>query len=75
MKTVIVSISNVTNAFESGVQQLTYTISDDDTPPIVSLVASKLTIGEATEVRSLPLFFLNLLVVMLQLHLVCPVRR
>ncbi len=46
-ESVIVDISNVTNATESGVQQDTVTITDDDASPTVTLAIAPTTIAEA----------------------------
>ncbi|MCB0273159.1 MAG: hypothetical protein KDD46_09100, partial [Bdellovibrionales bacterium] len=46
-ETVIVDISSVTNAIESGVQQQTTTITDDDaTPTVTFITASQASAGE-----------------------------
>ncbi len=45
-ETVIVDIASVTNGTESGTQQVTATISDDDAPPTVTLSAAAGTISE-----------------------------
>ncbi len=46
-ETVIVEITGVTNGTESGVQQVTATITDDDTAPTVTLAVLPLTMAEA----------------------------
>jgi hypothetical protein len=45
-ETVIADITSVTNGTESGVQQQTKTITDDDPPPNVTLSASPATMNE-----------------------------
>jgi len=45
-RTVIVDIIAVTNGAESGIQQVTTTITDDDTPPTVSFTSSNQTNAE-----------------------------
>ncbi|HEV7765412.1 MAG TPA: Calx-beta domain-containing protein [Thermoanaerobaculia bacterium] len=51
-ETVIVDISNVTNASEAMPQQVTATIADDDTPPSVTLSVSGSPIAEAAGVAT-----------------------
>lgn len=46
-ETVIVDIISVTNATESGTQQKTLTLYDDDAAPTVTIAWSKTSIGEA----------------------------
>lgn len=45
-ETVIIDIASVTNGLESGTQQSTVTITDDDLSPIVTLSSSNLTVSE-----------------------------
>jgi hypothetical protein len=52
-ETVIVDIASVTNGTESGVQQQTITINDDDVVPTVALAANPLSITEAAGVSTL----------------------
>ncbi|OVE82769.1 hypothetical protein BVY03_00165 [bacterium K02(2017)] len=47
-ETVIVDITGVTNGSESGTQQVTATITDDDAPPTVQFTSSGNTTDEAT---------------------------
>jgi Dockerin type I domain/IPT/TIG domain/Calx-beta domain len=47
-ETVIIDISSVTNATESGSQQVTVTINDDDATPTVTLSAGATTIAETS---------------------------
>ncbi|NUQ63357.1 MAG: M28 family peptidase, partial [Pirellulales bacterium] len=46
-ETIVVDITSVTNATESGVQQVTATIADDDPPPMVGLSLSGSPMAEA----------------------------
>ncbi|MFM9959793.1 MAG: ELWxxDGT repeat protein [Planctomycetaceae bacterium] len=46
-ETIVVDITNVTNGTESGSQQVTATIMDDDAPPTVTLGISPATLAEA----------------------------
>lgn len=46
-ETIIVDITSVTNATESGTQQKTMTLYDDDAAPTVTIAWSKTSIGEA----------------------------
>jgi hypothetical protein len=45
-ETVVVDITGVTNGSEQGVQQLSVTIIDDDTPPTVTLTVGNASISE-----------------------------
>ncbi len=45
-ETVVVDITGVTNGTESGTQQATTTITDDDSPPTVTLAVDTATIAE-----------------------------
>ncbi len=45
-ETVVVDVSSVTNGTESGTQQVTITITDDDSEPTVTLSRSSATIAE-----------------------------
>jgi len=51
-ETVIVDITGVTNGTESGTQQKTTTITDDDNPPTVTLAVNNATIAEAAGVAT-----------------------
>src|SRR5206468_8849307 len=53
-ETILVDISSVTNGTESGVQQVTATITDDDLPPTVSFAAATSSGLESTTSLSLP---------------------
>ncbi|MGQ0621856.1 MAG: beta strand repeat-containing protein [Panacagrimonas sp.] len=52
-ESLIVDIGSVSNATESGTQQRTLTIVDDDAAPTVTLAASPLSIAEAAGVSTL----------------------
>ena len=54
-ETIVVDISTVTNGTESGTQQATVTITDDDAAPTVTLAANPTTIAEAAGVSTLPI--------------------
>ncbi|MFM9960123.1 MAG: ELWxxDGT repeat protein [Planctomycetaceae bacterium] len=45
-ETIVIDITDVTNGIESGTQQVTATINDDDAPPTVTLTVNPATIGE-----------------------------
>src|SRR5437667_250530 len=53
-ETIIVDISNVTNGTESGIQQVTATITDDDLPPVVAFNASTSNGSESITSASVP---------------------
>src|SRR5207237_6034494 len=53
-ETIIVDISGVTNGTESGAQQVTATISDDDSPPTVAFSAPTSSGWESTTPVSVP---------------------
>src|SRR5256712_3532221 len=53
-ETVIVDISGVTNGTESGTQQVTAIISDDDSPPTVAFNAATSSGSESTTAVSVP---------------------
>src|SRR5207248_3147868 len=53
-ETIIVDISGVTNGTESGAQQVTATISDDDSPPTVAFSAPTSSGWESTTAVSVP---------------------
>jgi len=53
-ETIIVDISSVTNGTESGTQQVTATITDDDAAPTVSFGASSSSGAESTTSVSIP---------------------
>src|SRR5438477_2018336 len=53
-ETIIVDISSVTNGTESGAQQVTATIADDDLPPLVAFNAASSSGLESTSAVSLP---------------------
>src|SRR5439155_237922 len=53
-ETVIVDISGVTNGTESGTQQVTAIISDDDSPPTVAFSAATSSGSESTTAVSVP---------------------
>src|SRR5438477_1556417 len=53
-ETVIVDISNVTNGTESGTQQVTAIITDDDSPPTVAFSAATSSGAESTTAVSVP---------------------
>ncbi|MEZ4818774.1 MAG: Calx-beta domain-containing protein, partial [Bdellovibrionota bacterium] len=51
-ETVIIDIDSVTNAIESGVQQATTTITDDETAPNVTLTVDTATIAESVAIAT-----------------------
>ena len=51
-ETVIVDITNVTNGTETGTQQATTTITDDDAPPTVTLAVDNANVAEAARVAT-----------------------
>ena len=51
-ETISVDITGVTNGVESGTQQITATINDDDLPPDVSLSISFASLAEAAEIAT-----------------------
>ena len=51
-ETVVVDITGVTNGIESGTQQVTATITDDDPPPTVTLSIDNPSIAEASGVAT-----------------------
>src|SRR5438094_3876754 len=53
-ETIIVDISNVTNGTESGTQQVTALITDDDQPPSVSFAAASSSGSESSAALSVP---------------------
>src|SRR5205823_6139974 len=53
-ETIIVDISTVTNGIESGTQQVTAIITDDDLPPAVAFSAANSSGSESTGAVSLP---------------------
>ena len=55
-ETVVIDISSVSNGSESGTQQVTVTITDDDganTPPVVSIAVDQTNIAEAAGVSTI----------------------
>src|SRR5213079_2031893 len=53
-ETIIVDISSVTNGTESGIQQVTAAITDDDSPPTVAFSAPTSSGSESTTAVSVP---------------------
>ena len=53
-ETIIVDISGVTNATESGTQQVTATINDDDASPLVSFATATSSGSESTTAVTVP---------------------
>src|SRR2546428_6889138 len=53
-ETIIMYIPTVTNGAESGIQQVTATITDDDSPPTVAFSAATSSGSESTTAVSVP---------------------